>query len=57
MFSPTCFHTLWNTAVEPVKWKPAIFGWLTTYWDMSLPEQGTKLMTPPGRPHHWRSFM
>ena len=45
------------TAVEPVKWKPAILGWLTTYLDMSPPVQGTKLMTPAGRPHHWSSFM
>ena len=31
--------------------------YVTTYRDISLPEQGTKLMTPAGRPHHWSSFM
>ena len=57
MLSPTCFHSPWKTAVEPVKWMPARSGSAIATSDTVLPCPVTMLMTPGGRPASSSSSM
>ena len=57
MWLPTCFHILWKTAVEPVKWTPAMSSCVITGSPIVAPEPGTKLITPSGRPASRSSSM
>ncbi len=50
MFAPTCAHSFWNVAVEPVKWMPARSGELSATSDTARPSPGSRLITPGGMP-------
>ena len=46
----TVCHISLNTAVEPVKCRPAKDGWSSTSLPTRAPREGTKLITPAGSP-------
>ena len=57
MFAPTSRQSLWNTAVEPVKWMPARSGSASATSETGAPWPVSMLMTPGGRPASSSSIM